>query len=103
MNLKPVKETEYGLYIWMMPDGSVVKDEEDNFMCIASREGDFRKIKLLQDAAKSFGIEVGRAFFLPGRRKVDNEEFERQKARLEAGLIPDEYDAAAWAEEIRNR
>lgn len=102
MGLQVVKETEYGVYVWKMPDGRIVADEEGHWMCIASKEGDIRKVQALQDAARSYGIEEGTPLFVEGARKVTDEEYAEQVERMESGLIPDEYDAAAWAEEIKN-
>lgn len=102
MGVKVVKETEYGVYVWQMPNGSIVGDDEGHWMCISAKEGDLRKVQALQDAARSYGIEEGTPLFLPGTRKVTDDEWAEQKARMELGLIPDDYDAAAWAEEIED-
>lgn len=85
-----------------MPDGSVVADEDRNFLSIASKQGDIRRMHALRDAVRAYGIDSGGPLFLAGHRKVSDEEYERQKERMAEGLIPDEYDAGAWREEMRN-
>lgn len=102
-NMKRVNETRYGVYVWQMPNGAVVADEERNFLSISSEFGDPRRIAELRAAVRACGIEVGQPLFMPGHRKIDDEEYERQSQRLAEGLIPDEYDAAAWREEFKNR
>lgn len=97
-----VQETEYGLYVWITEDGKVVADDEGNYMCITSKDGDLRKVRMLADAAKHYGVEGGKPLFLPGRRMVTDEEYEHQKFRLEMGLTPDPYDAPALRDELRN-
>jgi hypothetical protein len=103
MRLKPVQESRYGVYVWRMPNGDVVGDDQGNFMQIQAEEGDLKRVQAITEAARSFGITEGAPYFLPGRRPVDDEEHQRQKTRLELGLIPDEYDWAAWAEEEKRR
>jgi hypothetical protein len=81
-----------------MPDGSVVTDSDRNYMSIAAKEGDLKRINMLREVARAHGIEEGQPLFLPGYRKIDDVELEHQKERMEAGLIPDEYDIPAWRE-----
>ena len=98
-----IEEADWGLYVWKMPGGAYVMDEERNFLNIAARKGDLNKIKILQDAAKYWtGTDEGAPEFWSGHRQIDDEEFERQKQRAEWGLIPDELDAPAFAESIDN-
>lgn len=97
-----VEETDYGLYIWEMPDGSIVSDDEKNYLNIPARRGDTEKIKAITDAVRSYGINEGRAIFLSGHRRVTDEEYEYQKQRLEWGLIPDEMDYGAARDELMN-
>ena len=102
---KPVviEEVNYGIYVWELPDGRVVGDDEGNFLNVAAFKGDSVKINMLVDAVRSYGITEGQTKFLAGHRRVTDEEYEEQKQRLKWGLIPDEYDAPAYAEEIAQR
>lgn len=101
MAIKTVEEDEYGLYIWVTEDGLRVADEEDRTMNIPSRKGDLRKIKMLEDAARSYGVQGGKAVFLSSRRQVTDSEYEDQMTRLQAGLVPDPYDYNAMKEEAK--
>lgn len=98
-----VQETDYGLYLWEMPDGALVADDEKNFLNIPAKQGDQEKIKLLRDAVRSFGINEGRPVFLAGNRRVTDEEYEYQKQRMEWGLIPDELDFGAARDELMSQ
>lgn len=100
--VKIVEETDYGLYIWEMPDGKIVSDEDKNYLNIPAKRGDLSKIKALTDAVRSYGINEGKAIFLSGHRRVTDEEYEYQKQRLEWGLIPDEMDYGAARDELMN-
>lgn len=94
-----VDEAAYGLYIWEMPNGQWVGDDDGNFLCIAAMRGDLKKINELTAAARHYGVMVGKPVFLSGHRKIDDEEFENQKMRQKFGLIPDEYDIPALVSE----
>lgn len=100
--MKIVEETDYGLYLWEMPDGSLVCDEDKNYLNIPGKKGDLSKIEKIREVAKSYGLEHGRAVFMSGHRRVTDEEYEYQKQRLEWGLIPDEKDYGAAKEELIN-
>lgn len=95
-----IKEVNWGLYVWEMPDGRWIGDDEGNFLNIPSTEGDLSRIKKLSDAVRSYGIHSGRPKFLAGHRQVTDEEYERQQDRMRLGLLPDEYDIPALIEEM---
>lgn len=96
-----VDEVNYGVYVWEMPDGRWVADEDENWLCIASMRGDLRRMQELAAAARSFGIEEGHPEFLAGHRLVSDEEYETQKQRMAWGLIPDDHDIPALAEDLK--
>ncbi|QNN99126.1 hypothetical protein SEA_FAUST_23 [Streptomyces phage Faust] len=93
-----VEEVPWGVYVWEMPDGRWIGDDEGNFLNIAAMKGDKKRIQQLKDAVRNYGITDGSPFFLSGHRQVSDEEFENQKRRMEFGLIPDELDVAAFRE-----
>lgn len=97
-----IEEVPYGLYVWEMPDGKWVGDDEGNFLNIASMKGDVKRIAELTAVARSYGITEGQPLFLSGHRQIDDEEFARQKARLTFGLIPDEHDIPAFREDQKH-
>ncbi len=87
-----VDDTNYGVYIWRDAQGRAVVDDDYNYMMIASKKDDAKKIRLLKEAAVAHGITDGYAEFHPGSRPISHEEWEHQKARQADGLVPDEYD-----------
>lgn len=101
---KPVviDELPFGVYVWQMPDGRWVGDEDGNFLNIAAMKGDKKRLAQLADAARAHGIEEGMPFFLSGHRQVDDEEYESQRQRMQWGLIPDPLDIAAINDEIKH-
>jgi len=90
--IKEIEETIYGVYVWEMPDGRWVGDDDGHYMLIPSVKGDIVKVQALRNAAKSYGVTEGKPKFLAGRRKVTDEEYEEQRQRLNAGLTPDPWD-----------
>lgn len=97
--MRVVDEAAYGVYLWEMPDGKLVGDDEGNWLSIAAMKGDLKRINELTEAARHYGIMVGRPIFLAGNRKITDEEYEYQKMRQSFGLIPDENDIPALVSE----
>lgn len=97
------KYDEIGVYVWEMPDGRYVADEDGNFLSINAKFGDLDRMSKIGMAARQCGINEGRPAFLPGHRKISDAEYERQKERMDEGLIPDELDVAAFEEEAAAR
>lgn len=98
-NKRFIDEVPWGLYVWEMPDGSWVGDDQGNFLNIPSTRGNKGRIQKLKDAARACGVTEGHPVYLSGNRQVDDEEYENQKRRLAFGLVPDELDIAAIREE----
>lgn len=101
-----IEESQFGLYVWAMPDGTWVGDDEGNYLCVAAQKGDRRKIEGLKYAVHNYLRDmqmepVGGPVFLSGRRMIDDEEYEEQQMRARAGLIPDKFDTAAIREQAR--
>lgn len=96
-----IEETTLGIYVWEMPDGRWIGDDEGNYLSITSMKGNKSKIDALAREVRSYGIEEGSPLFLSGRRKIDDEEFEEQKQRLKWGLTPDPLDIGVYKDSLR--
>lgn len=94
-------ETRLGVYVWEMPDGRWIGDDDNNFLSITSMIGDKSRIELLSKAVRSYGISEGKPKFLEGSRQIDDEEYQRQKTRLALGLVPDELDIGVYKDEMK--
>jgi len=95
------EETTLGIYVWEMPDGRWIGDDEGNFLSITSMKGNRARIDALAREVRSYGIYEGQPKFLSGSRKIDDEEFEYQQQRLKWGLTPDPLDIGVYKEETR--
>lgn len=95
------EETRLGIYVWEMPDGRWIGDDEGNYLSITSMKGNRARIDLLAKAVRGYGIYEGQPKFLEGRRKIDDEEFEYQKQRLDWGLVPDPLDIGNYKDEMK--
>jgi len=93
----------FGLYMWKMPNGAYVADEDRNFLNIPSEYGDRRRIAILRDTVRSFGITDGQPVFYAGHRQIDDEEYELQRERARLGLVPDTEDVGSLIDDLRNR
>lgn len=84
-----------------MPGGGYgfVQDQDGNFLCVPSMRNDRTKVEALKKAAAHYGYPEGYPYFKEGSRLVSNDEWEHQKAREAAGLVPDPFDTEAIKEE----
>ena len=95
-----IEETTLGIYVWEMPDGRWIGDDDGNFLSITSKKGNRSRMAALADAVRHYGISEGQPKFLAGRRKIDDEEFEHQNQRLKWGLTPDPMDIGEYKDSI---
>jgi hypothetical protein len=95
-----VEETRLGIYVWEMPDGRWIGDDEGNYLSVTSMKGNKSKIDALATEVASYGISEGRPLFLSGRRKINDEEFQEQHQRLKWGLTPDPLDIGVYKDSI---
>ncbi len=95
-----VEETNIGLYIWMLPSGEPLMDEDANMLAIPAKRGDQKRISLLKQAARSYGYPDGEPYFYAGSRRISDDEFWDQIDRMMNGEIPDPYDIPALMGEI---
>ena len=101
MKITPMEESNIGIYVWQMPDESVVMDEDNNYLCVPSARGDIVQIKKLKELAKHYGLDDGKPLFFSGHRTVTEDELEEQKSRASMGLVPDTQDLPAMMEYVK--
>lgn len=85
-----------GIYVWRLPDGSVVSDGNGNIMNIPARAGDIEAMSKITKAAAHYGYPNGKPEFQAGVRRITDEEYSVQKDRMKQGYIPSETDLGAW-------
>jgi hypothetical protein len=95
-----LEETTLGIYVWEMPDGRWIGDDDGNFLSVTSKKGNRSKMEALAREVRSYGIHEGQPKFLSGRRKIDDEEFEYQNERLKWGLTPDPMDIGVYKDSM---
>ncbi|NCZ76670.1 MAG: hypothetical protein EBY12_01535 [Actinobacteria bacterium] len=96
-----VDETTLGVYVWLMPDGRWIGDDDGNYLSVPSRKGNRTRIDELAREVRSYGIYEGSPHFLAGSRKITDEEFQEQEDRLKWGLIPDPLDIGNYKDGAR--
>ena len=95
------EESTLGIYVWQMPDGRWIGDDDGNYLSVTSKKGNKSRINALADAVRGFGITEGSPLFLSNRRKIDDEEFAYQQQRLKWGLVPDPLDIGNYKDEMK--
>lgn len=99
---KVAEETTLGIYVWQMPDGRWIGDDEGNYLSVTSVKGNKDRIDALAREVATYGISEGGPVFLSGRRKIDDEEYKYQQQRLKWGMVPDPYDIGNYKDEMKN-
>ena len=64
------EETQLGIYVWEMPDGRWIGDDDGNYLSIQSIKGNRSRMNALAEVVRSYGIDTGKPLFLSGRRKI---------------------------------
>ena len=78
--------------LWMKDDGHLVSEGEERYLSAESfTKGDPVIEAKMAHAAKDFGIDGGRPYWIEGEKVTDSEK-EIQMERLAAGLIPSEKE-----------
>lgn len=92
---------DYGIYVWILPNGEPFKDDEGNTLNIPSMKGDMKNIGLLTKAAAYWGQPDGLPKFMPGVGRVTDAEAREDIERMANGLTP--YgDTDNWKEIFAN-
>lgn len=99
---KEIVEVPWGVYLWQMPDGSFVADDDGHFLMVASTLGNEQRKEAMRNAVRDFGINEGKPYFMAGHRPVTDEEYEEQRQRMLFGLTPDPLDVASIVEDRKN-
>jgi len=103
MGLQIVQDpSNYGIYVWLLPEGGIFKDDDDNILNIPSLRGDIEKMAELRKAASHYGQSEGQAVFIPGIGRVTEEEYQEDKYRMDNGLLT-LGDTGAWRDAARAR
>jgi len=101
--LSVVEETRLGIYVWELPGGLYLSDDDGNLLSITSMKGDIKRMARITTVATELGFGDGFPVFVPGVRKISDMEYEDQKRRLLDGETPDEYDIGEYKDAIRRR
>ncbi len=95
------EESTLGIYVWEMPDGRWIGDDDGNFLSVTAKKGNRSLINALAREVRSYVIYEGGPKFLSARRKISDEEFDHQKQRLDWGLVPDPLDIGNYKDEMK--
>jgi len=94
-------KAEYGIYVWILPNGEPFMDDSGNTLNVPSRKYDISKMKSLADAAAYWGKPEGEAKFMPGVGRVSDTQAREDIDRMAEGYTP--YgDTDNWKEIFAN-
>jgi hypothetical protein len=64
------EESTLGIYVWEMPDGRWIGDDDGNFLSVTSKKNNRSRMDALAREVRSYGIYEGQPKFLSARRKL---------------------------------
>ena len=74
--IQQVEERGYGAYLWELPDGTPLMDDDYNFLSINAEWGDLQAMAKLSAAARYWGFPDGKPRFVKGTKMNDEDYFE---------------------------
>lgn len=95
-NVEVIVEDLTGVCLWMMPDNACLGDDEGRFLSMEGNLYDPLIEAKMRDAAVHYlGYEAleGYAYWMPGSRKITDNESDDQMERFLDGHIPDPVDS----------
>lgn len=91
----------YGLYVWILPSGEPLMDDDGNTLNVPAIQYDIQKMAALAQAAAHYGFPDGTAKFMPGVGRATDTQYREDIDRMANGLTP--YgDTGNWSELFRN-
>lgn len=90
------KQSDWGIYVWVTPEGGVLVNSNGDCLNIPARKGDIYAMNRIRQAAAHYGHTEGFPEFMAGVRRVTDEEHSEMLDRMKQGLIPSETDIGAW-------
>lgn len=92
---------DYGIYVWILPNGEPFKDDEGNTLNIPSMKHDIEKMRTLAKAAAYWGKPDGEAKFMAGVGRSTDAQAREDVERMANGETP--YgDTDNWREIFAN-
>jgi len=88
MKKTKVRESDIGVYIWELPNGSILANTDGEILNVPSVFGDITKMAELQRAATHFGYPEGRAVFEEVHRCTEQEYQDQMQQLIEHGTTP---------------
>lgn len=95
-----IQETNLGMYLWMLPSGDLLADNEGNFLNIPSYRHDIQRMSIITQTARNLGFD-GSPVFYEGGMRVTEEEYYKQLDRFLNGQIPNELDVGNYKDDVR--
>lgn len=87
-NVKALPESNLGVYLWQLPNGKWLADENNNLLSCNAVQGDIHVMSEMCSAAKAVGFPDGKPVWQPAHKCTD-EEYEEQVEELKNGRNPD--------------
>lgn len=88
MRMKKVKQSDVGSYVWELPNGNILANEDGEILNCPAVRGDIGQQIAIAKAARSMGFPDGRAVFEEVHRCTESEYWEQMDQLVNYGVSP---------------
>lgn len=86
--VKKIKQTDVGTYVWKLPSGNLLANEDGEILNCPAVRGDIGQQIAIAKAARSFGYPEGEAVFEEVHRCTESEYWEQVDQFVNSGVSP---------------
>lgn len=88
MKIKREKQSDVGSYVWRLPSGNILANEDGEILNCPSVRGDIGQQIAIAKAARHFGYTEGEAVFEEVHRCTESEYWEQMDQFVNQGVSP---------------
>lgn len=88
MKMKKIKQSDVGSYVWKLPNGNILANEDGEILNCPAVRGDIGQQIALAKAARSLGFPDGHAVFEEVHRCTESEYWEQMDQLVNHGVSP---------------
>lgn len=88
MRVKKQKQSDVGSYVWKLPNGNILANEDGEILNCPSVRGDLGQQIAIAKAARSLGFPEGVAVFEEVHRCTESEYWEQMDQLVNQGISP---------------
>lgn len=88
LRVKKVKQSDVGTYVWKLPNGNILANEDGEILNCPAVRGDIGQQIAIAKAARHYGYPEGEAVFEEVHRCTEAEYWEQMDQLVNQGISP---------------